>query len=76
MLFLLEGLLFSLVRTERYHCTGVFKTENGYFFFNPSHYTFPRTGLKEAGCGSARVSWSFSSCLFPRRGVSRGCGMP
>lgn len=32
MLFLLEALLFSPVHTERYPCTGVFKTENGYFF--------------------------------------------
>lgn len=76
ILFLLEASLFSPVHTEHYHCTGVFKIENGYFFFNPSHYTFPRTGLKKAGCGSVRVSRSFSSYLFPRRTVSRGCRMP
>lgn len=33
MLFLLEALLFSPVHTERYPCTGVFKTANGFFFF-------------------------------------------
>lgn len=68
---------FSLQCTQNAITTLAYlRLKMGVFFFNPSHCTFPRTGWKEAGCGSVRISWSLSSYLFPCRIVSGGCRMP